>query len=172
MCPTQVDRFDEPVNQTSQSKRHQKSSNPIDAACSGTAALGNMAKRNGDHGRRNREIDEEHPAPRSMLDQPSPEHRPNSGSDCGEAGPGADCLSAAFLVERCADNRKAARNEQCSSHALNASGDDQLMNVQRNSATSRSHREDGGSDDEDQATSEQVAERTTDENQGSQKQSV
>jgi hypothetical protein len=46
------------------------------------------------------------------------------------------------------------------------------MNVERNSATSRRHREDGDSDYEDQAPSEQVAERTADKNQGSQKQSV
>src|ERR1700687_1572723 len=154
MCPTQIHRFDEPVNQASQSKRDQKGANPIDAACSGTAALGNMTQRNGDHRRRNRKIDEEHPAPGSMLNQPTAEHRPDSGGDRGEPGPGADRLSAAFLLERCTNNRKAARNEQRSPRALNASSDDQLMNVQCNSAGGRSQGEDGGSDYEDEAASE------------------
>src|ERR1700727_45093 len=136
------------------------------------AALGNMPKRDGDYSRGQREIDEKYPAPGSMLDQPATENRPHRSSDRRKAGPGADRLTAAFLIERCADNGQAAGYQQGSSHTLNTSGKDQQIYVRSQSTAHGSQCENRHAQQEHQAAAKQIAERATHKNQRSQKQSV
>ena len=103
-------------------------------ASSGAATFGNMPKRNGYRGRRQRKIDEEYPAPGGVLDQPAAQNGPNRGSDRREPGPRADRLTSAFLVEGCTDNRQAAGHKECGADTLNASCNDQLMYIRRKPA--------------------------------------
>src|SRR6266540_153336 len=57
-----------------------------------------------------------------MLNQPSAENRPNSGSDCAKARPQSNCASAFLLGERIADDRKAARDKKCRAESLKRAG--------------------------------------------------
>ena len=73
-----------------------------------------------------------------MFNQPAAKNGPNGGRDRCKARPCADRLAPTLLVERCADNRKAAGHEECGAHTLNASRDDQqLMNVRGEATTPR-----------------------------------
>src|SRR5689334_16347945 len=102
---------------------------------SGVAAFGNAPKRNGDYRRRKWEIDEKDPAPRSMLNEPTAQHRTDRGGDGSETRPRADRLAAAFLVEGRADDCEAAGHKQRCSYTLNAPREYQLLNVRGNSTT-------------------------------------
>ena len=71
-----------------------------------------------DHGDRDWHVDKENPPPGGMFHHPSAEH----GTDCSgnrcEARPGADGAPSLFGRERYADQREAARHEQCAASAL------------------------------------------------------
>src|SRR5437016_12120938 len=133
---------------------------------SGVSAYGNAPQRKGDYRCRKREIDEKDPAPGSVLNEPAAQHRTNRGGDRRETRPCADRLAAALLVEGRADDCKAAGHEQRSSHTLNAPRAYQLLNVRSNSTTHGSHCEHGNPNYEHHAAPKQIAERTTDQNQG------
>src|SRR5258708_3490898 len=99
-----------------------------------------MPQRNGDHRRREWNIDEEGPAPGGMLNQPAAENRSDCCCDCREARPSADRFTAGLLVETCADDGQAARHEKCSSHTLDTPRDNELLNVRGKTAGDRSSR--------------------------------
>src|SRR5580704_2903472 len=100
-----------------------------------------------------------------MLDQPAAENRPYRGGHRGEARPGSDRLAASCFVKIRADDRKAAGDEKCSSDALKAAGDHQLLDVGGESARYRSSRKDSDADEKCGAASEHVAERAANQNQ-------
>src|SRR5207245_3545724 len=102
---------------------------------SGVAAFGNTPKRNSDYRCRKREIDEEDPAPGSVLNEPAAQHRANRGGDRRETRPCADRLAAALLVEGRADDCEATGYEKRSSDNLNAPSDYQLLHVRCNLKT-------------------------------------
>src|SRR6202034_2526950 len=135
-APTQVERFDETDNHTSKSQGRQTRSGPIYASCSdAAAALRYPPKGNRYHKHRDWQIEEEHPPPGSVLNQPAPKYRPNGCSDRRETRPCTDGPTATFLVERLTDDRQTAGYKECSSYTLNAPCDDQLMNVGGDSAS-------------------------------------
>jgi hypothetical protein len=127
-------------------------------AFSGAPALGNLPKRNSYRRRCQREVDKKYPAPGSMLDQPAAENGPYRSCDRREAGPRADGLTAASLVKGCTDNRQAPGHEQRGPHALNAPGNDQLIDIRGKSATQGRHRENRHPQREHQAAAKQVTE--------------
>src|SRR5579872_1215105 len=131
-------------------------------ACLGASAFWNPPQRNDDHCGCEWQIDEKYPAPRSVLYQPSPQHRTNRSGNRGKARPCADCLAAALFVKRYADNRKTAGHEKSRSNALNTPRHDQLMDVRGNTASGRSNGKNHYTQDEYETAAEQVAERAAD----------
>ena len=95
-----------------------------------------------------------------MLNQPAAKDRPNGGGDRGEPRPRSDRLTTTLLVERRTDNRKTAGHQKCSSHTLNAPGDDEQMDVRGSAATRGSQGKNRDTYREYQTTPKQIPERT------------
>src|SRR5579884_2232035 len=94
--------------------------------------LGYTGARDRQDGDGQRQVDEERPPPREMLDEPPTEHRAKCRGDRGEAGPGADRPAAILAVgKRGGDQGKAARNEERSTNAFRPSSDNELPDGRR-----------------------------------------
>ncbi len=100
-----------------------------------------------------------------MFDEPSAKDRAESGGNRGKPGPRANGLAAGFFVERCADDREAARNQQRRSDTLHTTRDDECFDAGRETASGRSPREDRHAQQEHAASANEIAKRTTCENQ-------
>jgi len=107
-----------------------------------------------------------------MLDQPSAQKWANRGSNRGKARPCPDRLTATLFVERCADNRKAAGDQERTSNPLDGSCGDQLLNRRREAANNRRQRKNRHSREEHPASPKEVAERASDQNQRAQEKPV
>src|SRR5579859_7029334 len=107
-----------------------------------------------------------------MLNQPAAENGSNRGGDRGKTRPCADRLAPVLIVERCTDNGEASRYKQGSSHSLNASGNEQLIDVRSRAASGRSGGEDPHTNHEDQTAANHVAQGASDKNQRSQEQTI
>src|SRR5277367_2821929 len=103
-----------------------------------------------------------------MFHQPATENGTQGGGDCRETRPRTNRPTTAFFIERCTDDRQAARHKECSPYTLNTSRDDQLMNVRGKATTDGGHSERRYTQHEYQAAAEQVAQRATNQNQRSQ----
>src|SRR3989475_12647706 len=106
---------------------------------SGVAAFGNTPKRNSDYRCRKREIDEEDPAPGSVLNEPAAQHRAKRGGDRRETRPCADGLAAALLAHGRADDCEATADAQRSSATFNAPRDYELRTGGCNTTTPGTH---------------------------------
>ena len=109
-------------------------------------------------GRRCRQVDEEDPAPRCVLDQQAAEGRPDQRADARPRGPQSD-RAAALRAERRAEQRQAVRREQRSEHALEHPSGDEERRVRRDAAQRRSDREAGDPDGEERPAAEPIAQR-------------
>src|SRR5580692_788683 len=127
--PTQIKRFDETDNHTSKSQGRKNRTWPVDAPGAGAAALRNPPKRNRHHCGGDGYIEEKHPPPGNVLDEPASKHWADSGSDRRETRPCTDRRAATSLVERRADDCQTAGHEESSSYTLNAPRDNQLRNI-------------------------------------------
>src|SRR5579862_2238861 len=107
-----------------------------------------------------------------MLDEPSTEYRTNRGRDRGEAGPRPDRPPTLFLGKISADESQAAGYQQRPSNALETPRDNKLPDVRRQSAPGRGYREQHDTGREDLAAAVEVPERSANEEQRSQKESV
>ncbi len=131
-----------------------------------------MAERNPDCRQRNERIDEEDPAPTRVIDDEAADERPNCRRDCGDPGPGSDCLAPFVLAEGGADDRQGAWNQQCGSRALNQARRDQLCGAGGEPAPDRRDGENRGADDEHLAAAEMVAGGAADQDECGQRQRV
>ena len=77
-----------------------------------------------------------------MLGKPSTQHRANRSSDRGETRPCPDRTTALLLRKIGADQRQAAGNQQRPADSLDAPGNNELVDVRRQSAPGRGHRKD------------------------------
>src|SRR6476619_4476684 len=93
-----------------------------------------MSKRNADHQKGERDIDEKDGAPGNMLDQPSARDGPNGGGDRAEARPGSNGAPPFLFGKRIADNSEAAGHQERGAKPLEGPGDDQLRYRRRKSA--------------------------------------
>src|SRR3954468_8624428 len=107
-----------------------------------------------------------------MFDEPAAQNGTKRGGHGGKARPRADGMAASLLVKRGADDCEAAGYEECRPQSLNASGNDEQMNIGGESASQRSRGEDGHAHQKDETASKQIAERAADENQSAEEQSV
>src|ERR1700724_3746200 len=98
-----------------------------------------------------------------MFDQPSADHRPDTGSDRAKARPSTDGASTFLFREGTADDGKAARNKERRAQPLKCAGGDQLTDVRSESARGRRRREKRNANKKNAATPVVIAERTADE---------
>ena len=78
-----------------------------------------------------RNIDEEHPSPRTVLDEPSAQHGTDRRGDRREARPRPDRAAALLLGKISADQSQAAGDKQRPADSLEAPGNNQLPDVGR-----------------------------------------
>src|SRR5438876_10200349 len=97
-----------------------------------------------------------------MLDQPSAEHGPDSGSDRAKTRRGSNRATAFVLRKRAADNGETSRDEKRRAQSLRCAGGNQLMNVRGKSASRRRQVEDGHTELQIFSAPLVVAARTTD----------
>src|SRR5271155_1181094 len=135
------------------------------------ATFGNAPKRNYDYSDRERNVDEEYPAPGGMFDEPAAQNRSHGRGDRSEAGPCADRLAACFLIERGTDDREAAGDEKSGSYTLDTARDDELLKIGGEATCDGSSRKNSHADQEHPPAAKQIAERAAHENQGAQEQS-
>src|SRR4029077_17637409 len=113
--PSQSCGFDEPIDHAAQSGCREQRSYPIQRSTLRVTAFRNLPQGNYDHGSRERNIDEERPAPGSMFNQPSAKNRPARRRDRAESGPSPNRLASGSLVKVCANDGKAAGHKKSSS---------------------------------------------------------
>ena len=136
------------------------------------AGLGDGALRDDDGDDRERQVDQEDPAPAGVLHQEAAQERTDGGGDAAETGPGADRLGAVVADERPLDHRQAAGREQGSAHALEDAGRDQHLGGRRDAAQERCEREPDRPDHEDPASTEPVAERAAEQDEAGEREQV
>ena len=134
--------------------------------------LGYVANRDPDDQCRQRQVEQEDPAPRGGVDEPTPGKRSDRRGDATEPGPCADRPCPVVRVERGLDDRQASRREQCATDALQHAGGDEDADAGCGAAQQRREGEPDHTDDEDPTTAEPVTERSADEDQGCERERV
>ena len=87
------------------------------------------------HGQdREREVDQEDPPPRRVVDEQPADQRSERRGDAAEARPGADGPAPVLRAERSLDHRQAAGCEERAADALQHPGRDQHLGVRRQAA--------------------------------------
>src|SRR4029077_4431296 len=129
MIPTEPRGFEKSGNQASESSCRQNGSCPIYLFRFRSAAFRNRKERYRENGRCRRQVQKEGPAPRGILNEQSAEDGTKGAGNRSEAGPDADGSTARVFVERSADDRETARNQQRRANPLNATRDDELVDV-------------------------------------------
>src|SRR5258705_3368213 len=115
---------------------------PIDPPRTGwIAALLHESERQRQHDDRERHVQKEHRAPAGVLDEPAAAHRADRRGNRAEYRPRADRAAAPGVVERGADDREAARNQERGTHALQRATSDQDARGSRDAAANRRRRE-------------------------------
>src|SRR5262249_58446278 len=117
-------------------------------------------------------VDEEENAQGRRVAEEPPDGRARRGGYGGEAGPGADRAAALGLVERGADDRERARDQERSADALHGAGGEQLCGARRQAAPQRRRRENGGADDEDAAAAEPITGGAADQQERAQRERI
>src|ERR1700726_2514423 len=101
-----------------------------------------------------------------MFDQPSADHRPDTGSDRAKARPSTDGASSFLLRKGTANDGKTAWNKERRAQPLKRAGGDQLTDIRSKSARGRRQREERNANHKNAATPVVIAERTPDEQEG------
>src|SRR5262249_29750607 len=136
------------------------------------AALDDMARRDQDGRQGDHWVDQEDEAPGRMVDDEAADERARRGGYGGEAGPRDDHGAAPGLVERGADDRERARDQERSADALHGAGGEQLCGARRQAAPQRRRRENGGADDEDAAAAEPITGGAADQQERAQRERI
>ena len=111
--------FDQTEDDPAEAYRRQQAARPVEALPGvAAAALRDLPYGQTKHRQRDRNIDEEHPSPRTVLGEPSAQHRADRGGDGSEAGPCANRAAALLLRKIGADQGQAAGDEQCAADPL------------------------------------------------------
>jgi hypothetical protein len=107
-----------------------------------------------------------------MIDQPPAQHGAECCSNGGSTGPGADGFAAGVLVERGADDRKAARHKECGTDTLHGTSRDELTDVARKAAPQRCRGEYYDPNGEHKPPAKPVPGCSSHQKQGSEKQRI
>ncbi len=138
----------------------------------GSRGLGDVAERQHERDRDERQVDEEHRAPRHRLDQPAAEEGPDRAGDAAEPRPRADGGAAIAGAERGGDDREAAGHEQRGGDPLDGACGDERDGRRREAADQGRGPERDETDEEELPASEAVAERAADHEERSESQQV
>ena len=166
-------RLDQGVDRAGQGEREADGAGHVDAAGRAlVAGLGHVADGDGDAGRRQREVDEEHQPPRHGVDEPAADERTERGDDPAQARPRPDGSGPVAGPERRRDHGQAPGHQQGRRRALQQAGDDQEVGRRRRRAQRRRRGEPDQADDEHPPAAVEVAERTAEDEQGAEGQQV
>jgi hypothetical protein len=132
---------------------------PVDRLLRIGARLGHVPERDDDRDDRDRDVHQEHPSPRERVDEPTAEERADRARDPRETRPRADGASAIGVVERRADDRETAGNQQGARRALRAAGNGEHDGVGREAARDARGRERRQARDEHPPAPEAIAQR-------------
>ena len=127
--PSHRNRFNQREDNSPETGGCQHNTGPVESGrgVSGTR-LRDAPDRDREDDEGKREIDEEDPAPRQVLNEPSPKHRTECGGHRGEPGPRPYRSTSLCLRKRRTDERQTARHEQRGAHALHGASRDELTN--------------------------------------------
>ena len=103
--------LDEGENAARQSGRHQRGAVQVQTCGMRVAALRDVPERHPHRGDRERQVDEEHPAPRRRVDEPTSDERTDRTGDARQPRPDAHGSAAVLLVNRGIDQSQASRHE-------------------------------------------------------------
>src|SRR5262245_34595340 len=103
-----------------------------------------------------------------MLNEPAAEDGTQTGCDSGKAGPHADRPSALLAVKRSADQGQTSRHEKRSTNALKRACRYKLAYVDRETASQRGDGKDNDAGKKHFATAQQVSQRSSDQDEGTQ----
>ncbi len=138
----------------------------------GVERLGHVLGRHHHDEGRQRQVDEEDPAPRGRVDQPPAEERADGGRHTAQAGPGADGPRPVVGAERRLEDGQAPRCQQRTAHPLHHPGEDEEHRGGGHRAQQRTDREHDDAELEDALAAEPVAERPAEQDQRRDRQQV
>ena len=120
-------------------------------------ALGNDPRREREHERSDRDVDEEDPLPAEVLREDAAEEHADRGARAAERAPDAERLVAVCaLLERRRHDRQGRRRDDRRAESLHGAREDQDAGAPREPARQRGEREEDEADDEDAPPPEQV----------------
>ena len=173
IAPAPRRALDETVGESGQEDDGQPGAGHVDVVGRGRVArLGDVARREDEHGCGHGDVDEEDPAPRGDGQQVAPDQRAGGRGHAGKTRPGADGSGAVVVAERGLDDGQTARGQQRAADALDDAGDHQEPGVGGEATGGRGDGEPGDADGEDAPSPEAVAERAAEEEEGGQGQRV
>ncbi len=165
--------FDERVDEETEPERRQRRAGQIEASRRlRIARLADPARRQHDDQRRDRDVEEEDPAPGGVRGDPAARHRPDRRRDGAPGRPGADGGAALFGGKTGADERQASRHEERRARALNGPGGDEEPDPRRGATGRRGEREHHHPRREDGPPPQPIAERAADQNQRRQQECI
>ena len=172
-CARDRRRFDQSKDDSAEAERGQQAARPVELlAWAAGPAFRDFPQSQHQDDQPQRKIDEKHPSPRTVLGEPSAQHRTDRGGDRRESGPRPDSATALLLGKISADQSQAAGDKQRPAYSLKAPGDNKLPDVGRQSAPGRGSGEEHNAGGEDLAAAVQVAQRPADEKQRRQEKRV
>lgn len=164
---------DERVGQECQRERAERGPTHVEpAVVPWIARLRHVSQGDRHAQRRERKVDQEHPAPAGSVDEPAADERADRRSDATEARPHADGPRSLVGMKAGLDDGERARRQQRAADTLQGTREDQHSCGRRETAQQRAEREPDHPDDEDPAAAVTVAERATQENQPGQRDRV
>ena len=158
--------LDQRPGQSGQGNRRERRTQPVDTGdrCA-IAALRNVANRHGNHGERQRQVDQENQTPRPDLDEPPADERPDGSGNPGKARPRTHCPPPVAGRERCLKDRQAARCQERTANPLEGAGGRQGIGCRSHAAQQRCGREPDDTDHKHPTTAEAVAQGAADQDQ-------
>ncbi len=125
-----------------------------------------------EHGHGDREVQEERPAPREVLDQPAAEDGPEGGGDRAGGRPRPDGEPSLLFGERRAQDGEAARHEERRTHALHRARDHELPHTARQPAGAGRRGEEHDPARIDATPAEPISQRAADQQERGEKERV
>jgi hypothetical protein len=110
--PAALGRLDNRVDQDAEAGGRERSSEQVEPAGPGIAALGHVADSEQQGGGRERHIDQEDRPPVEPLEQQSAGELAETYPDCCKRGPDGDRLAALLAAEEVGDDRKGGGHDQ------------------------------------------------------------
>ena len=173
MAETELRGFEQTVDQAAQPQRDQQRAGPVQfAGRRAGRAVGDAPVHHAQDKQGQRRIEEEHPAPRAMVNNPPPDNEAQGRRDRNSARPGANRPTALPVREGGPEQGQAVWDQQGAAHALSDPGDDQGLDVGRQTTAQRSQGKHADAGGKARPASQPVTQRAADQEQRGQKQDI